>query len=254
MNDFKDEFEKNGVVVIPQVFTQDEVNKMKGEGIASLACTHDHPRVKIQYKTKGDVEFPALSFWPALTMSYLDQMRKDKRLSDIAKFFLGDDIKQLNNQFYFRLPGDGDEFAWHQDIFFRDNDEEFPGIADNYIQTAIILDDVTEDSGGVEYVLGSHKQGRIPLLEHNADAPKKLRQFVRGDYQGVKLLAKAGDVVCWSVMIIHGSEQNRSKNSRMVYMNGFAAEKSSKYFPYYMRDGNIINQIDTNLFPENQKK
>lgn len=251
MNKIKEEFEKNGVVIIPSVFTQSEVNKMKAEGLSSLSVSDSrlHKRVKLQFKEKDGIEYPALSFWPALTMSYLDDIRKDQRLADIVKFFLGNTIKQLNNQFYFRLPGDGDEFAWHQDIFFRDDDKEFPDIANNYLQTAICLDDVTEDSGAVEYVLGSHKQGRVSLLEHDENAPTKLRKFERGDWVGTKLLPKAGDIVLWSVMIVHGSEENKSNHSRMVYMNGFAAEFSSKHFPYYMIGGKIIDKIDTTQFP-----
>lgn len=256
-DEIKSAFDRDGVVRIPGVFTQDEVNKIRADAMMSLSRFQifpPHKRVRIQAKVRDGVEFPALSFWPTLTSPYLNEIRRDERLAGIVRHILGPEVKQLNNQFYFRLPGDGDEFAWHQDVFFRDNDEEFPGIFDKYLQTAIVLDEITEQSGAVEYVLGSHKQGRVQLLDHDEEAPEKLRKFVRGEYNGVKMTAKPGDLMVWSVMIIHGSEANKTNHPRMVYMNGFAAADASKYFPYYMREGKCVENLDPSLFPETQKQ
>lgn len=256
----KEDFERDGVVKIEGVFTQEEVNKIKAAGIDSLTRMPwaNTGRVRYQSKERDNVRFPALSFWPAITTSYLNKIRTDDRIAGLMKYLLGDEIKQLNNQFYFRMPGDGDEFAWHTDVFFRDDKELFPDIESNYIQTGIVLDEITENSGAVEYVLGSHKEiekhAKILTeefgLTHTKDAPEKLRKFVRGSYKGEKMTAKPGDLVIWSVAIVHGSESNKTNNSRMVYMNGFAASKASKHFPRYMIKGFTIDDINIAEFPE----
>jgi len=246
----KADFERDGVVKIPGVFNPEEVRKMKAEGIASLLyADRFHPRVSAQIKMENGAVWPALSFFPAVSMQYLNQIRCDRRLSNIVLFMLGENVKQLNNQFYFRLPGDGDEFEWHQDILFRTPKEDFPGIESRYLQTAIALDEITEESGAVEYVLGSHKQGDLNLLPQDETTPDKLRSFDRSKFQGVKMTAKPGDLMIWSVMIVHGSEQNKSNTSRMVYMNGFAASDASKNFPHYLIDGHVVPEIDTDLIP-----
>lgn len=248
----KEIFERDGVVKINGLFTMDEVSKLRASGISSLAKSSECSRVRNQIINKNGVDYPALSFWPTVTTPFLNKIRTDKRIASIVGRILGENVKQLNNQFYFRMPGDGDEFAWHQDIFFRDNDEQFPGLVDGnkYLQTAIILDEVTEDSGAVEYVHGSHKDGRLPLLEHNEDAPKKLRHFDRSGVHGVKMTAMPGDFIMWSVMTVHGSEENKSDRSRMVYMNGFARADASKNFPYYLKNGEVIKDVDISMFPE----
>lgn len=256
----KEEFERDGVVVIPGVFTQDEVNKIRAEAYFALAEAQRvelypcYDRVRNQFRIVDGVRFPALTFFPSLTSVYLNKVRTDKRVSDLVSAFLGPDIKQINNQVYFRLPGDKDEFAWHQDIFFRIPKEDFPGIESAYLQTLIVVDEITEENGAVEYVLGSHKNKDLELLEHNSDAPKNLRTLQRGQFHGTKITAKPGDMLMWSTMIIHASDQNNTTSPRMTYMNGFASASASKYHPYYMKDGKIIEKIDPSLFPENMKK
>ena len=261
LDQIKQEYEINGVVRIPNAFSLAEVNKMRAEAITSLAKVHTSPsellgRVKYQLKTSADgVQYPALSFWPALTMPALNRFRCFNRISEVVKHILGPNVKQLNNQFYFRLPGDGDQFEWHRDTLFRIPVEDFPGIEENYLQTAVMLDPVGEDSGAVEYVLGSHKwpDKDDPLLPRDADTPGKLRLFTRSKYQGKKMVANAGDLMIWSVAIIHGSDRNNTNTARMVYMNGFAADHASKYFPDYLKEGEIVENLDINKFPENAK-
>ena len=57
--------------------------------------------------------------WPALVDATLDAIRCDPRMVAIVEGLLGPEVKQLDDQIYFRLPGDPDSFAWHQDVMFR---------------------------------------------------------------------------------------------------------------------------------------
>ena len=168
---------------------------------------------------------------------------------------LGPDVKQLNNQIYYRLPGDGDSFAWHQDIMFRSPRSDYPGIIeqDAYLQTGIIIDRMCSENGGVEYVLGSHKLGDIGLVADRDYAA--LRGFER-DRNAEKFAhlptrifdADPGDVLIWSSLIVHGSTQNRSEHHRMYYMNGFAKAACCRPWPYYLRDGRLV-PLDVSLIP-----
>ncbi len=251
----KDDFEKNGIVRIPGVFSIDEVNKMRAEGLMSLSRFKEStcPRVKLQVKETDGVSFPAIAFFPAITSKYLNKIRTDERLASIAREILGGDIKQLNNQLYYRLPGDGDEFEWHQDILFRNPIEDFPGIESSYLQTIVVIDEIHSANGPVQYVFGSHKKGDLNLLEKNENTPKALRSFTPSKFNGTAVLAMPGDVLIWSVLTVHGSTQNRSTTPRMTYMNGFARADASKHFPNYMIGGKVIDTLDIQAFPENKK-
>lgn len=162
----------DGVVVIPGVFTKEECVRMKEEAYQALKTPNPYYRHQtINYTPQGH---PSVLLWPSLINPYLNQIRADKRLQNIVRRFLGDEVKQLNNQVYFREPGDDDQFAWHQDIIFRIPKERHPNIAGNYIQTIIAIDDITKDNGAVEFIPGSHKGPEIPKNE-------MIRKFERGE-------------------------------------------------------------------------
>ena len=237
----KKEYEEKGVIVIPSVFSASECDQIK---TSAYSVTDD------QIKTAGYPHVPSeqaynkksLILFPALANEYLNSIRTDKRMVELAREFIGDNIRQINNQIYFREAGDEDQFAWHQDVMFRESHIFSNDVVDDYFQTIIAVDDITEENGAIEFIEGSHKTMRI-------DPPKNLRKFERGDLNGTKYTAKKGDVLIWSVMIVHGSETNNSNSSRMTYMNGFCRTKAAKSYPHYMINGQVVPQINPAMIP-----
>jgi len=236
--------ERDGVARIPSVFQPSEVDRMRSA--AYMALSHSRGgKNQLQVCRAAGYDSPGLLFWPVLASEYLNAVRCDPRLVDIVRQALGPDVKQINNQIYFRLPGDGDSFAWHQDHVFRKPDEDFPGIESGYLQTIIVVDEITEHNAPVEYIPGSHKS----VFSGNPDQRSPgLRAFKREGHQGIRLTAKPGDVVVWSVMIVHGSEPNRSAMARMTYMNGFAKAECSRFNPVYLSGGKVVPQINIRAF------
>lgn len=241
---WKADLERDGVASIPGVFTQAEVNRIRSSALMALGQTVGGKN-SLQVCRSAGYESPGILFWPAISNAYLNAIRCDARLAEIARAVLGDNIKQINNQVYFRLPGDGDSFCWHQDKVFRTPASDFPGVESGYLQTIIVVDEIGEDNAPVEYIPGSHRERFTGNPDERAP---KLRQFSRDGLQGVKLLGKPGDVVVWSVMVVHGSEPNLSARSRMTYMNGFARADCSRFNPVYMAGGKVRQQIDRAAF------
>jgi ectoine hydroxylase-related dioxygenase (phytanoyl-CoA dioxygenase family) len=241
MNNYKELYEKNGIVVIPNVFTPKECDeikiqayKVKDEEITSSG--YPHKPSEIAYNKRS------LIFFPALCNPYLNKIRIDDRMSSLVKQFIGDDVRQINNQVYFRESGDNDQFAWHQDIMFREPHIFNEDVESDYFQTIIAVDDITEENGAIEFIEGSHITSTIA-------APSNLRIFERGNLKGKKYTATRGSVLIWSVLTIHGSEPNKSNNDRMTYMNGFCRGKAANKYPYYIKDGVILEKIDPNQIP-----
>ncbi len=244
---FKD-YQKNGVAIIPKVFTKQEADNIRAATFMTLTTLHmstDYTarHRELETRTRPDQEYPLLLFWPSLRNQYLNDIREDRRYQYILKKFLGDDIKQLNNQVYFRMPGDGDSFHWHQDVVFRTPAEDYPGIEDSYLQTIVVVDEITPDNGAVEYVHGSHKLGNLQLTDPQF---KNLREFDTKVVKKLfpkdtpkKALAQPGDVLVWSVMSVHGSRPNNSPHMRMTYMNGFAKATAAKNWPMYLENGKL---------------
>lgn len=250
-----EQYRRDGVAVIPGVFSQTEVNRIKASALLALSqldqvSAAGYPHKALETRTVNKVTSPALIFWPSLANEHLNRVRIDSRLATIVRRFLGDEVKQLNNQIYFRLPDDGDSFAWHQDIFFRKPRDHYRGIEQSYLQSIIVLDHWTEENGAVEFIPGSHLDGEQPLLSSmDMLATRQLRKFNRKGKVGVKYTAEPGDVLIWSVMTVHGSEPNKSNASRMTYMNGFAKADAAKDWPLYLRKGKPIKNVDTSAIP-----
>lgn len=250
-------YEKNGVALIPSVFTKQEADNIRAAALISLTEIHaenvySKSHTELEKRENAGTNFPILLFWPGLRSRYLEQIRTDPRLQFIVKSFLGNDVKQLNNQVYFRMPGDGDSFHWHQDVIFRQPAEDYPGIENSYLQTIVVVDEITSENGAVEYILGSQKKGNLQLTD---DSFKNLRNF---DLKTIKkifpkkspkiMTAKPGDVLVWSVMIAHGSRPNNSNNMRMTYMNGYAKAEAAKKWPFYLKGGKL-QKLKANLIP-----
>lgn len=238
---YLEQYKEKGVVVIPDVFTSEECAEIKRQ--AYLVQDSDiknagypHQPSEMAYNKKS------LIFFPAICNPYLNKIRTDERLATLVREFIGEDVRQINNQVYFRESGDRDQFAWHQDIMFRESSIFNEDVEDDYFQTIIAVDDITETNGAVEFIEGSH---RTPIMS----PPSNLRVFERNGLYGKKYTATRGSILIWSVLTIHGSEENMSNKDRMTYMNGFCRAKAANKYPFYMMNGHTINFIDTTQIP-----
>jgi ectoine hydroxylase-related dioxygenase (phytanoyl-CoA dioxygenase family) len=237
----KKQYTKNGVIVLPSVFTPEECDEIKRQ--AYLVQDNDikkagypHDASETAYNKRS------LIFFPALANEYINNIRTDERMVELVKEFIGDDVRQINNQIYFRESGDEDQFAWHQDIMFREEGSFNGDVEADYFQTIIAVDDITEENGAIEFIDGSHKTMRI-------GAPQNLRVFNRGELKGTKYTAKKGDVLVWSVLTVHGSESNKSDKDRMTYMNGFCRTKATTIYPDYLVNGELVKNINPTKIP-----
>jgi ectoine hydroxylase-related dioxygenase (phytanoyl-CoA dioxygenase family) len=262
---FVDEYRTIGYCVVKNVFSMKEVSAIRSE--ATLALTkaselkesgYRHSPLDIRKNSAGNL-YPAISVWPSLVSNYLEKVRIDPRLVEIVKAVLGDDVKQLNNQFYFHLAGEEDSFNWHQDIMFRHPLDEYPRIVeeDNYLQTAIIVDSFTKDVSPLYMVPKSYLLGDLQLLKGTDGTPdyKSLRSLpdmeMPSRNYGLEpqvLEAEPGDVAIWCSLTLHASMPGSNDGFRAYYMNGFAAARNARGWPEYLRKGRVVN-LNTKLIP-----
>jgi ectoine hydroxylase-related dioxygenase (phytanoyl-CoA dioxygenase family) len=166
--------------------------------------------------------------WAGASQPYLLQIGTDRRLTAPCAQLLGsDEMDHLLNQAHFKRPNDGVFFGWHQDIQHRDKG---PGTWDDvngkgsFVQSLIVIDEMSADSGPVMFVPGSCKWGRVDFGDHDYDQteykPHKPPQFREED--AVTILAQPGDVLFFGPYTAHASFENISGNYRRVLINGFA--------------------------------
>lgn len=200
IKDFVHICKRDGFARIPNQFSKEEVNKLRAEALLALRNAQEVEVIN---------GFPTILYRPP--SPYMQALSRDSRLLDVVREYYGHNNFELETQqYYFHLPGDPDEFAWHTDERFR------PGVKNRYLQTAILVDDWTEDNSAVEFIPGSHKT--------SWDNSNELREFKRNGLSGTRLIAKAGDILTWSNTVVHGSERNVSDMSRQYYMNGYRSD------------------------------
>jgi hypothetical protein len=81
---------------------------------------------------------------------------------------------------------------------------------------------VTEDLGPVEFCLGSHKEGALPVSTNSTDSKRKgayslmlhNQEHYLAKYPHVAPLTEPGDLVIIDYLVLHASGYNRSERSR----------------------------------------
>ena len=83
-------------------------------------------------------------------------------------------MEQLLSQAHFKRPNDGVVFRWHQDIQHRDKGNgtwrDIDGRG-SFVQSILMLDEMTMDSGPLQFIPGSSQWGRVDFGDHDYDDP-----------------------------------------------------------------------------------
>lgn len=166
--------------------------------------------------------------WAGASQPYLLDIGEDRRLTVPAAQLLGNQrMEQLLNQAHFKRPGDGVIFGWHQDIQHRDKGEgtwtDVNGTG-SFIQTIIVIDEMTSDSGPLQFIPGSARWGRVDFGEHDYDDPdyRPIEPPGFDEDDAVTICAQPGDTLVFGPYTAHASFENTSDSYRRVLINGYA--------------------------------
>ena len=232
--DLIDEFHQVGWIVLPSLFNRHEVARMAAcfEGLeqtaATMAETGDCEGSHFVLGTRDGTQVIKRVVWAGASQPYLLEIGADPRLVGPAAQLLGSrSMEQLLNQAHFKRPNDGVIFGWHQDVQHRDKGNgtwtDINGHG-SFVQTLIVIDEMTADSGPLQFISGSSAWGRVDFGDHDYDdpdyAPKKPPGFEESD--AVTIRAKPGDTLFFGPYTAHASFENTSNQYRRVLINGYA--------------------------------
>jgi len=171
--------------------------------------------------------------WAGGCQPYLLEVGSDPRLTvPSAQLLRSDAMDQLLNQAHFKRPGDGVVFDWHQDIQHRDKGggtwTDINGTG-SFVQTLIVLDEMTADSGPMLFMPGSAKWGRVDFGGDGADdyAGSELPAEFREE-EAVTIAAQPGDTLFFGPYAAHASFENTSDQYRRVLINGYASPGANR--------------------------
>ncbi len=137
-------------------------------------------------------------------------------------------MDHLLSQAHFKRPRDGVMFDWHQDITHRDkgngtwSDVNGRG---SYVQTLIVLDEMTPENGPMHFIPGSPKWGRVEFSGQDTACPSNIARpaapLRTGD--AVTIDAQPGDTLFFGPYTAHASFENTSDRYRRALINGYAS-------------------------------
>lgn len=218
------EFDERGFLVIPDVFSEEELGDMARafDGLLRRAASITETTMVegAQFVVSGDTVRRVV--WCGGCEPVLSEYGKDRRLTSMAAQLLeSPKLEQLINQAHFKEPGDGVAFPWHQDSQHRRYGTELwrdIGPRGSFVETATTIDPMTADNGPLRFIPGSHRRGHI-------DVDPDTKELPRDSYDSadaVTVTAEPGSVIVFGPYTIHSSQPNQSEITRRLFLNGFA--------------------------------
>lgn len=228
------EFFVTGWILKKAMFDRDEIEKMKAcfddleRMAASLDDSGPHRGSHFVLGRKNGQAVIKRVVWAGGSQPYLLDIGTDRRLTVPCTQLLSCDVlEQLLSQAHFKRPHDGVIFGWHQDIQHRDKGSgTWIDVNGNgsFVQTLIVLDEMTADSGPLLFIPGSSQWGHVDFGDHDYDrtdyTPRKPPLF--RDDDAVTIIAEPGDTLFFGPYAAHASFENRSEYYRRVFINGYA--------------------------------
>ncbi len=210
----RDQYEKQGYLIVPQLLTPAEVESLRQRTLEIATGQLDHfPRENIEFEPDREGA-PSLDAVRKLNHAHSDDVllahAKHPAILDVVGRLIGPDAKIYDSQLFMKPPG-GVEKPYHQDSPY------FPIEPMNLVTCWAALDDVTRENGCMWFILGSHRQGPLP---HTQKWKVGNREDMRIPDSAIDrrrehpIMMRAGDCSFHHSLLLHRSEKNQTQNRR----------------------------------------
>ena len=162
----------------------------------------------------------------------LDALADDPRLWAPARALCGAErLALFTDKLNFKRPG-GAPFPWHQDSPYFAFDCPH---TEKLVSLQVYLDDATVENGCLWMIPGSHARGRLACFEDRGTLGRLYTDVDRvlADAPRVPLVAPAGSVIFFHGDVVHGSQSNKSGESRRAFVLTYQPAG----FPQFRRPG-----------------
>lgn len=219
-----DQFDRDGFVVLEDVFSPQEVERMRG-----TACElRDYPGSladETLIREPGSGAVRSVFSIHRQTVDF-DFVARDERLAGLAQRILGDEVYVHQSRLNYKPAFRGKEFYWHSDFETWHAEDGMPRM--RALSMSVMLTDNHPQAGPVMFVPGSHRTfvscvGETP--DENYKSSLKRQQTGIPDHDSIEALVedggivapapKAGSVVVFDCNTLHASNGNITPFERM---------------------------------------
>lgn len=216
-------FERDGYLVLPEVFNKEEVSVFKKE----LQRISQLPEVLEAPSAIREPDSGALRSLFAIHRDneLFSRVARDERIAGIARFILGGDVYVHQSRLNLKPGFKGKEFYWHSDFETWHIEDGVPRM--RMVSFSILLTDNHPYNGPLMLIPGSHKQyiscvGKTPDKHYQKSLRKQdfgipddgsLSEMV--ERNGIEMATgPAGSVVIFDCNTLHGSNSNITPSPR----------------------------------------
>lgn len=184
---------------------------------------------------------------------------REPYILDFVTEIIGEPVYVYQTKINSKFADSGDGWPWHTDIVYWSEMDGVP--RDDLVNVVVFLDDVREDSGPIEFFVGSHARRGFGLSDDSnakdhddwqRDQTTDLRfKFNSSDLASLlnefsdpkPALGPSGTVLVFHPSIIHGSRQNTGGNPRRILIVTFNAvtnrPAANKKRPWFLCEDNF---------------
>ena len=215
-------FKKDGFILKKNLFSEEEINKLK-KFINSSSKKEDDAR-----ETKTSSGKLSITLWNHPSDDLFGKFSTNERIVKPMEEYLDDEIYHYHSKIIWKKPGEGG-FDWHQDYgYWYHNACLYPDMASCFI----MLDRATKENGCLKVLKGSHKVGRIghgisDTPEQTADMERIVELEKR--HECIYITAEPGDTLFFHANLLHSSEANKSNDSRRTLIACFNTKSNNPY-------------------------
>jgi len=215
-------FIKDGFILKKNLFTKEEINKLK-KFIEFSSKKEDDAR-----ETKSSSGKLSITLWNHPSDDLFGKFSTNERIVKPIEEYLDDEVYHYHSKIIWKKPGDGG-FDWHQDYgYWYHNACLYPDMASCFI----MLDKATKENGCLKVLKGSHKVGRIghgisDTPEQTADMERIAELEKR--HECVYITAEPGDALFFHANLLHSSDANKSNQSRRTLIVCFNTKSNNPY-------------------------
>ncbi|OZI36472.1 ectoine hydroxylase [Bordetella genomosp. 1] len=223
-------YERDGFLLLEDVFSADEVAHLLGE---VERMTRDPAIIRREEAiTERNTNVVRSIFMVHVLSPILARLSRDPRVANVARQILGSEVYLHQSRANMKPGFHGKEFYWHSDFETWHVEDGMPSM--RALSCSVLLSDNNETNGPLMLVPGSHRQfiscvGETPrdhykqsLKKQEYGVPDQVSLQLLAEQGGIKtMMAKAGSVIFFDCNTMHGSNSNISpwprSNVFMVY-------------------------------------
>jgi ectoine hydroxylase len=225
-----EEFNREGYLHFPQLFTAAEVDILRAE-VPKLYAEQRPENIREKNGNAVRTNFAAHTY-----NKVYQKLARHPRLIEPAEQLLGDKIYIHQFKINGKAAFDGDVWQWHQDYGTWHNDDDMP--APRAMNLAVFLEDVNEFNGPLMFIPRSHCQGMLkaghdisttsyPLW--TLDNAKITELIEQGGLVAPK--GPAGSVLLFHCNLVHASGSNMTPwNRTIVYISANTVSNAIRRF------------------------